>query len=234
MRKLFLLALLFGYISSSAQTLPTRFYLPSAGSPDVTPELSNIWTQTEGYVVRPLVTTKTGSPFTALTLSVPSVINTSTLFANYVSPPLAAQTINCTVVGQARWRVSNAPGIVIYTYVVINIIDPSGAIKATLLAPASGEVDFFASLTSMNTPISQTVGPYQCLDGDRLSIEYGTLRTDGTNIRTATMDMGDASGTDQLIGNTGSSAYNPWIEFSQTLQFYTGPAARPRRVTIVQ
>lgn len=234
MRTLFLMVLSLWGGMLCGQTTTTRFYLPTVGSPGINPALSNNWTQTEGYVLRPLSATKTGTSLSQLTLAVPNAINTTTLFANYVSPPLAAQTINCSVAGQVAWRVSSATGIVIYTYVVINIINSSGSIKATLLPPASGVADMGAGAYSLKTPAIQNLANYICEDGDRISIEFGTLRTSGTNTRTASMNMGDVSSNDQAVGDFGSASANPWIEFSQALIFYNGPVARPRRVTIIQ
>lgn len=192
---------------------------------DVTPTISGSWTNISNNVVRAFVSPEgTGSPtaYGPITLDATSV-TASTLFATFVSSPLAAQTISGTVKGQFR-AVISATLSSINTQVVITVVDPAGNILATLLSATPGNADITTTSTNRMTPPSTAFTSYTCHTGDRIVIEIGMVRSVATNARTGTIVFGQGvSSTDEPEDNTTTTTtMNGWMEFSNTIIFNKG------------
>jgi len=216
MKKIFYISLLVFW--TNFVQAQTRFYLPATGTAGLTPAISSTWNNTSNNLVRPMATTTTGTSMSSNTGSVPNVAYT--LFAQYVSEPLAAQTISGTVKGQIRSQLNNVSGATCSTAVTITVVNSSGTIVATLLNATAGNATLTTTLTNRTSPPSTSLTSYACADGDRIVVEIGIRRTAGTTSRNGTISMGDNSGTDLPENNTTTTANNPWIQFSQDLTFW--------------
>jgi hypothetical protein len=210
--------------------MATRVYLPSSGAAPVTPSTWNFANQ-----INPLTfagsLTKTSSTMTTKTEATGTTSPTARAMLRYVIGPLEAQTIAGTVSGQIRGVESNA-GANASPALAVKIIQPGGADRATLLAQTAGDsaavgVEFVSGATLTNarflssTEVNPTLTSQSAQRGDYLVIEIG-FRSATTTSRNISLRYGDTGGTDLTAGNTAETTdLVPWIEFSQTLRFYT-------------
>jgi hypothetical protein len=146
-------------------------------------------------------------------------------FRQYVSDPLAAQTIAGTVTGWIKAAESNLAANA-NGQLVIRVVSNDGSIvRGTLLAattttgtaPAN---EFTATLGSRLFPGSGgTLSSVAVQDGDRIVIDIGTRNhnTVTTNY-TTTLQFGDNSATDHTAAAQ-TTTVNPWLEFSQDLLY---------------
>jgi len=145
----------------------------------------------------------------------------TTLFGQFVSPALNAQTISGTVTGYARLSVANVTGCTAQSRVKITVINNAGTVLATLLAITSGASNLTTTLTSYQILNAASLSSYACARGDRICIEIGIGRSAGTTARNGTISFGTGSGTDITAAGS-TTANNPVITFSGNLSFYNG------------
>jgi hypothetical protein len=204
------------FLSCSAHG-QTRFYLQSTGTPAVTPAISATWNNTDNNIVRTMNTAKQSTTMSSNTGSVPNVTNT--LFYQWVSAPLAAQTLSGNVKGQIRSQLNNVSGATCSTRIIITVVNSAGTIVATLLGATSGTATLTTTLTNRTTPASTALSSYACANGDRIVVEIGIVRTTGTTARNGTIRSGDSDAADLAENNTATTDNNPWVEFSSTINF---------------
>lgn len=212
--------------------VPTRVYFPSSGTADLSPTFDALWVETAAAVRRELVVNgvKRGTAAASVTVTSTATNPEKHLHAQYVSPPLRAQTIAGNIRGQFRGLESNAAynGTLNYG---IRVVDKAGTVVATLLAvggsttTATTPPEFATSLTNRRlltsgdaTPIALT--SYTCKEGDRLVIEIGSADKDAGAARTCGISFGDNT-VDLPENDTTTTAQDPWIEFDSTIQFLT-------------
>jgi len=199
----------------------TRFYLPSTGAPPVSPVFN-----TEGFLTftntdrMRLVTSKIASPKTGKSTGSVGGTNIYIINRQYVSDPLAAQTINCTVKGalQGKKSAASAQRFVLfkrYSNDGLTRIAYFQGVYATALDLVNSYTNRGCPLSTYSTNVTQTFAY-----GDRLVIEIGYLKT-GTAACAmydlygddGTVDLPEANETDT------DQTKNGWIEFSQNLVF---------------
>lgn len=203
--------------------MATRFYLPSSGAADVTPSIGGTWTASGSQVIRKMSPTKTGASNASVTLTVDFSSGTaSTLYAQYVSDMLAAQTISGNVAGQMRMNVSNTSGCTAVSRISVHVINSAGTVVATLLSGTSGSSSLPNVLTNKSTPASTALSSYGCANGDRICVEIGIIRTAGITSRNGLISFGDVAATDLAVDNSTTAGNSPWIEFSGDIIFFTG------------
>jgi len=219
-------------IAPSSGASGTRFYLPSTGSPTVSPIFGSGWDVTAA--VRLMTSSvKQGTISAAVAFKGSGSNPNFSLGAQFVSVPLAAQTISGTVKGQMVTL--DHAGQVTTLAVAIRLVDSTGADYGTvkhLVGPTPA-----ASVSGSTPPVWPSVNNTnrQLLDssdnpaialtsrtaaaGDLLVIEIGgrVADTDSTFNRSPT--AGDGSGSDLPEDNTTLTFFNPWVEFSQALTF---------------
>lgn len=199
----------------------TRFYLPLAAfTSDVTPTISPAtWTSSGSSVVRQMKPSYPANGIqTALAIAVDNSSSTaSTLFVRFVSEPLAAQTISGNIRGQIRASVASTTGCTAITKIVVTVVDPLGAIRATLFNGASGSSTIPTTLTNRFVPASTALTPFACNTGDRIVCEVGMVRTAGVTARTGNYSFGYTTVTDLAVDETTTTGNSPWIEFSNTI-----------------
>jgi hypothetical protein len=210
----------------------TRFYFPSTGAADLSPTYSTSWHKTSNAQSSlALVTSKISSAFTTSA----SIITDTTsgarymLARQYVSAPLAAQTIPAgTIKGQMK-ALESSTGLNATFAFNVSVCDSSGAITQTVLDIQASDAtttppEFAAALTNrrfQNSAEATSIN-YDLLtvnQGDRLVIEIGYRKSNITASRYATFRYGDNSATDLGENNTDTADYCPWLEFNHPIVF---------------
>lgn len=213
--------------------MATRLYLPQTGAAPVSPSYSAAWNKTsdsdriKAVLVR-LNTTFTGRSGTQLTGG-PNFI----LLRQYVTDPLDAQTISGTIKGQLK-AIQNNGTLSATLAVLVKVVSNDGLTTlATLVSIAASQLATvppeFPTGTATNRKFKNSsdvsdipISSYACAVGDRIVIEIGYRENDtSTNTaRNATLTFGDAGASDLAEDETSTAANNPWIQFSNSLQFY--------------
>lgn len=212
--------------------MATRFYFSGAAAA-VSPAYSSGWSYSLYVDTKKMVTTKDSSAMTSVERGdgVNRAANETVLVRQFVSDPMnSGQEFNTgvTVKGQVRCMESNADDNLNRQPIAVRIVSEDGAtVRAVLLAVGHLAAD--SSEWSAATYINQKLADgdaltttYITTKGDRLVVEIGgqVSSSGGTSV-TARMLLGCDSATDLPEDETSTSDYNPWIEFSNTITFYT-------------
>ena len=202
--------------------MATRLYQPSTGAAAVSPAYDS-WSKTSGADALACVLVKISSAMENQTSDANSTGASQTLLVRqYVSAPLAAQTISGTVKSYLR---ALANGSNVDARLSIRVCNNAGtSFTGTLLSLADYSSGNELNTSLRNKPFADgdTLSSLAINNGDRLVIEYGGAT--GTTGRTATINFGDDSGTDLPEDETTTAANNPWIEFSGTLVWASASA----------
>jgi hypothetical protein len=213
-----------------------RLYLPSTGAAAVSPAFDSGWEHATATADRiAAVTTRISSSMTSKTAtkSTSSVADTDGIARQYVSDPLAAQTITGTLKGQVR-AMESATSANMRSQIVVRVVSNDGSTERGVLYPgdlhthgananANPTNEFGTSLANRRFPRSgfaNTLTSVTTEDGDRLVIEIGFRHHLASSTATVgTFSFGDNSGTDLPENDTTTTANNPWVEFSNTIYF---------------
>jgi hypothetical protein len=202
----------------------TRFYLPSAGAANISPAYSTAWEKTTQAGARLLcVTAKTISAMASITVN-ENVATTpyDILSRQYVSGPIAAQTIQGTVSGQIRCSEANAATDADVA-MIIRVVSNNGAVeRGTLLSyfPAVLTNEYYVTtLTNRMFPSIIALNPVTTEDNDRIVIEIGTRVFNAITTSYSILHNYGDNAVDLAVNNSTTTAQSPWIEFSQTIIF---------------
>jgi len=189
--------------------MATRLYYPSTGAAAVSPAF-DAWSNTAIADRIAAVRTKITS---AMTNKSHTLGQADVLLRQYVSEPMAAQTISGTVKCYVR-GLSDTEKISTLSIRVCN--NAGTAFTGTLLAlnHYGNNTNFATSLKNNIFANGDALSSLAINANDRLVIELGTRKVSGSN---GTLNFGDDSGTDLPENETETAAYNPWIEFSGDL-----------------
>jgi hypothetical protein len=205
----------------------TRIYLPSTGASAVNPAYSGDWEKTSqaGARRRCIVGGKSVSAMASITMTETSLTaNYDMLAQQWVSDPIAAQTIMGTVRGQLRASEANIAADADIAIIIYVVNSTGTGVRGTLLSyfPAVITNEFaLTTLTNRMFPASTAVNSVTAQDGDRLVIEVGTRMFNTINTAyNILINFGDNAATDLAVDNTTTTANTPWIEFSQGIIFY--------------
>jgi len=211
----------------------TRFYLPATGAAPVNPQYGvGVWDDTLNSGGRfKMVTSLISSAMTSTTVNaLAGATFELILVRQYVSDPLEWQLIAGTLKGQIRAAESNA-GFNGTLYFHLFLATNSGVLKASIFetgTDATTTPPEFVVTTLTNRRFANaaeesllTVPNVIAQQGDRLVLEVGVREITTVTARTGSLNFGDNSATDLAENQTTTAADNPWIEFSQTLNFYT-------------
>jgi hypothetical protein len=212
----------------------TLFYLPSTGAAEVSPAFGS-WTA-GGTASADRIRCLTGNISSVMTSKQVSTLGGAAaeyiLCRQYVSNPIAAQTISGTIKGQVCCRESNAAANATVA-VSIRIVSNDGATeRGTLLAISASDntaatpPEMATSLTNrrlqnVNESASLALTNQTAQNGDRIVIELGFREVYGNTNRNIQLSLGDDSASNLPENDTDVNTYNPWIEFSQTIIFPT-------------
>lgn len=234
--------------------MTTRLYLPSAGTPAVTPPAADAIWDTDALSsgtapVLPLVSAKTNTALATLTTAVET--STSNSFDSLLARFVSTETIpSDRVIGRAfldqsirfsRPEAASDP----YVQIVVKVISGDGStVRGTLLAAntattalgaVTGErMEFLSSLTTRawwGVPLTEVAA----LAGDRILVEVGVRFTNTVaTAYTASASFGDPSATGDLaVSSNSGSALCPWIEFHEDI-FAATPIASPYAREVIE
>lgn len=205
--------------------MATRLYLPSSGSPPVSPAYDAGWEDITIAARLPCGTTKADTVMTQVVFFDSSPISMDILFRQYISPPLdGAQTISAQeirfVIGALQGHGNNN----MFTSFGVRVFSEDGlTLRSTLLAVTRDQVELITSLISRkNTPSSSS---YSAASGDRIVIEIGT---GGDPISAKSHDsairIGDEATNDLDLSDSDTDDDNPWVEFATDTLVFEGEA----------
>lgn len=213
----------------------TRFYLASTGTAPATPSGWLGWTDTTlaNATPLPMSTTKANTSMTTDSFAPASGNPRTSANLRWVSPALAAQTIDGTVGGVMKVREDNN-SLSATLAIGIKVIQADGSDRGTLLAvsasddattvppempgTAAGSAATRKFLDSAEDD-SITLSSVSVTAGDYLVIEVGARTTAGTGGRSAYFTFGDNAGTDYPLADGDTDVENPWVEFTDTITF---------------
>lgn len=215
----------------------TRVYLPSTGTPSISPAFDAGWEVTTNADRRTAVTTRISSAMTNKD-GAGDTTTTDQLLRQYILGPVGSQTISGTIKGQMR-IVNNTGTAVGMLKVAIAKCASDGSGVTQILAPTSSSTIETAppgsTTTLTNRRLEEGVDDFALNltstgvnDGDFLIIELGYKDQSGNAARFMSINFGDDSGTDLAEDETTTTANNPWVEFSMDITFSGGgPPATP-------
>lgn len=217
--------------------MATRFYLPSTGTPGISPAFdATAWPNTPNADRIDMVTTRISSAMTTKD-GAGNAATTRQLLRQYISAALAAQTLTGTMKGQARY-VGSAAGIGVPAIRVAKCNSDGSTVTEIFAAQFStrgtappamdtvltnrkfeqGDADFVLDLASTGIDA-----------GDRLIVEIGYTDTSTNTARFISVSFGDNSATDLAEDETTTTADNPWVEFSANISFQAGGGTTAKR-----
>lgn len=201
--------------------MATRFYFAGAATPSISPAVASGWNASAGLLRRKLLTATSAGEALA-TLSATSG-GTLPVFVQYVSDPLATQTISGTI--KLQMRASDVGAVGMNDALAARVVSGDGATdrgvllsvgfyKATSVFPTTLRNKTFAdgdAVTSVNVQ-----------NGDRLVIEVGFFMNSSN---TMTVSSGAPTGSSDLPEDeTTLTALVPWVELSGTIALSVGSA----------
>lgn len=203
--------------------MSTRFYLPSTGAADVGPAFDAGWTVVSNAIRRPCSTIRSNSPASTRQSGLFASQTDKVLIAQFVSAPIAAQSISGTIKGQMR-VLEGAPtvGLDQIALEARVVSGDGGTVRGSLLAFGAygGTLEFAQVLTNRKIAVAGTaILPVSAQDGDRLVFEIGAKLSGSSTYHDfyAAAGLGDDQATDLPENTTSASVLNPWLELSQTI-----------------
>jgi hypothetical protein len=201
--------------------MATRLYLPSTGSAAITPGFASGWEDTSIGARLPCYTTKQSTTMTTVSFVDANDTNRDILFRQYISEPLANQSIDAQSVVFRIRALERATTCNMFTTINIRLVSNDGSVvRGTLVSMRRDGVEAATSLTNRNNTGNSTA--IVCHSGDRLVIEIGMGGDPGAGSdHDSDMRIGDADATDLGANDTDTSDFNPYVEFANTLSFFT-------------
>lgn len=190
--------------------MPTRLYLPSAGSPPITPAYSADWADTSVADRHLMVQAPSGTPMTTVVFDQTPDLLGKILLRQYVSPLLAPQVISGEAVAfQIRTQAGPAGTSSFLTW-GLRAFSEAGALLATLVPVTATGPKLQNVLTNegSSAPITITlVAPAY------LVLELGVNSTALMGSTHTEQRIGDAAASDLPYSIPVTTDLNPWFEF---------------------
>ena len=209
--------------------MATRFYLPSSGSAEVAVTPSASWGDTtQAESAKACVTAKIASALTTITSDDNNNADLDVLKQQYVSDPIAAQTLSAqTIKYQIRASEVDA-GFNLFTAIGIRVVSNDGSSVVGTVIDVTRDGLELAVGTLTNRQFSATSGAVSASDGDRIVIELGAGGDPaGGGDHDFSLRIGDAAGADLAEDDTSTTDNDPWVEFANTITFQTLPPQGP-------
>lgn len=212
--KLLLFALLFSITSFSQTTL----YLNTGVASPYTPAVNAAWNVTTGNTRLMMKPVKDGSTIaTVQSGNTGAAAVRKILIRQWISEPLAAQTLNGTMTGQILGRISSTSSRSGQGWIYLRLIDADGTVASEI---GSSSTNSYTTTLTNRTYTNITLSSVSVTAGQRLCIDVGWNYQTGTNTATnGSNSYGSNNGTDLPVNNTTTTANDPWVRFSQTLIF---------------
>jgi len=212
----------------------SRFYMPSddTASPDpnfaaISPAFDGAWEETGAAIRRQLGVAKGASASSSETFTYSGLsASDDLLWYQFVSPPIAAQTVSGTVKGQVRVA-EGASTDDERAQVVIRVLSNDGStVRGTLLAASAASLssELSTTLTNRKFPLAAispaTLSSVAASAEDRIVVEIGVRHHGATTTSAAIAVAGEDSGSDLAEDETDTTG-DPWIEFSAAITMTT-------------
>ncbi len=195
------------------------FYLPSTGTPTLSPAYSSLWTDTTQATRAPLPRKLLAPEATALTdftITTPNTAGATTtmLIRQFVSEPLPAYKFQTNIIGTGPVRTVEANTSVNATlYVVIRTVSSTGVQKNPFFNQSLG-VEFLTTVATRNINNVLTGSALTFDQGDRLVVEYGVQLASASLTGTVTLRFGNVAGGPDFSNSSGlTTDLNPWFRF---------------------
>ncbi len=199
---------------SSDNPVATRLYLPSTGSPAISPSFGAGWEKTANAV---RLAADVGKSSTAMStgsdLSGSATANFDVLHYQYIYGPIGAQTISGNIKGQIL-VIEDLATYDLKTQMFVRVVGSDGVTeRGTLLNFGTYGNEWNNSLRNITFP-STALSSVDALDGDYIVIELGYRQTAAV-FGSGSWRVGDNGSTDLPEDETTTdTSLNPWIEFS--------------------
>lgn len=202
--------------------MATRLYLATTNNSGITPAFDGGWDTAAQAVRRDLYRAK--SPLQSIAVSSGADVDAgNALEIQFISPPLAAQTITGTVKAYFQPLDDRDVGDFL-SYISIRVVSgDGGTVRGTLLSLGTygGGSNYYSGSTHTSRAIADgdSLGSVAASDGDRIIVEIGH-QSDNSGGDPAYFRNGCPNSTSDLPENeTQTTTGVPWIEFSQTLNW---------------
>lgn len=203
----------------------TRFYLPSTTAAAVSPAFNISWDENASADRLKCVTTKIASAMTSKTVA-KGTGATRALVRQYVSDPIAAQTIYSDAAflkGQVRCLESAVNDNLDLVPCCVRIVSNDGSTYRSPDLLALGDYaaasEFATSLTNRKIADGETTSEVIASQGDRIVIEIGEKNSAAGVSISGSFSFGDDSATDLPEDTTTTAANNPWVEVGNEINF---------------
>ena len=201
--------------------MPSRFLLPSSGTPGLSPALRIDWSHTPGTIVRlPMATSTSGTGFAATTYTPDGsdhIAAGTAHIAQFVSAPLAAQTIGVQTVSLTVLGLEANAGNNLFLHWTVYAVTPADGLVGTLVAARTDGTELNTTQQARTDSVSST--SVTVAAGDRLVFEIGVsgtpTATGGVQGHNATLRFGD-NGSNLAANDTATTDGNPWLDFATT------------------
>lgn len=216
--------------------MATRFRLQSQALAPVVVALSASWTKTPSGVLRRAMSargsTRTTSTNVGLTFTA-TLTTEDCAHVQWVSEPIAAQTISGTVKGQCRAFEANAANDARSQMTAYVVSRDGQTVRGTLLAFDTSALsnEWATSSTNRKFPkgwagAGTAISSVAAQDGDRIVIELGARSTCVVSSSyTNTLTIGEQTAGDLPEDETDTTAAAAWFEFSHNVVFLAEAAA---------
>lgn len=202
--------------------MPTRFYLPNAGTPAISPAFDAGWEQT-GQADRMILVRKgIGTTPAALAykqVTVPITTTQQILMRQFVGEPFPERgRIAGTVSMVMRCDESNAAANCFLAYVLRVCSNDGNTFRGTLASSMTNAGTEFPTTdaTRIFSAVALTALTYE--QGDRLVLEIGAHAQAPTSAQTCQVQFGVPADTaDFALTSALTTQLRPWIEFSEDL-----------------
>jgi|GEM_PF-133006 len=196
----------------------TKFYLNTNTAASLSPAFNAGWNVTTGASRFVMNVVKDGSTLAnAASGNIGGSAVRKALIDQWLSDPLAAQTITGTFTGQVQYLISSITSTTGQGFLYLRVINSDGTIATEVGTCTTSNLT--TTLTN-RTLIALNVGTLNITAGQRICIDLGWNESVGsTTTRTASISEGSSSGTDLPVDNIATTVNNPWVQFSQTLVF---------------
>lgn len=214
--------------------MATRFYLPSSGTPEITPTKDAIWDfEAAGYTTYPTSTAKSSSAMATVSFDDADPNFADCIMRQYVSAPIAAQTIvaqtiTCVIRGLQSSTLNN-----MHLEFGVRVLSNDGSVVRGTMIPANTfeAAEFTASLVSRKASATST--QVIALAGDRIVIEIGAQGNPSTQ-HDYSLRIGDVAANDLDDGTGETDDDNPWVNFAtDTIVFERTITPSPVTIPIV-
>jgi len=203
--------------------MATRFYLPSdAEKTPISPTPDAAWEDTSILVRAMCKTSKRSSAMTTIPFADADTTNMDILFRQYVSEELEpGQGISEQQTACLQCRVAQQTNSMCLAFGVRVIAGNGTTVRKILVPVTRGDLEAPTVLTNRGVVKITPISDYITIGGDRLVIELGmggdpTYLGDG---HTCSMRLGDAAGSDLIVGGNEQTDNNPWMELEDDLTF---------------